>query len=74
MHCGVAESPQWRRGPSSKPVLCNACGTRYRRTSQLGAYRPALGPARSGQARKRCTEQGTHIAQGVKSARQTYVM
>lgn len=24
------ESPQWRRGPPQKPVLCNACGTRYR--------------------------------------------
>ena len=31
-----AESPQWRRGPVSKPTLCNACGTRYRRTNQLG--------------------------------------
>lgn len=35
MHCGVTESPQWRRGPSEKPVLCNACGTRFRRTHQL---------------------------------------
>lgn len=25
-----AESPQWRRGPPHKPLLCNACGTRYR--------------------------------------------
>lgn len=30
------ESPQWRRGPSNKPTLCNACGTRFRRTNQLG--------------------------------------
>mmetsp|Transcript_49503 Transcript_49503/g.158274 ORF Transcript_49503/g.158274 Transcript_49503/m.158274 type:complete len:135 (+) Transcript_49503:168-572(+) len=30
-HCGVTESPQWRRGPPSKPHLCNACGTRFRR-------------------------------------------
>mmetsp|Transcript_14797 Transcript_14797/g.37459 ORF Transcript_14797/g.37459 Transcript_14797/m.37459 type:complete len:383 (-) Transcript_14797:221-1369(-) len=35
-HCGVTESPQWRRGPPNKPQLCNACGTRYRRTSNLG--------------------------------------
>ncbi len=42
----AAESPQWRRGPAAKPMLCNACGTRYRRTGQLGspsalASRPA---------------------------------
>jgi GATA zinc finger len=36
-HAPRAESPQWRRGPASKPVLCNACGTRYRRTNQLAA-------------------------------------
>ena len=30
-----ADSPQWRRGPEQAPVLCNACGTRVRRTSQL---------------------------------------
>ncbi len=35
-HCGVTESPQWRRGPPNKPQLCNACGTRYRRTNHLG--------------------------------------
>ncbi|KXZ42539.1 hypothetical protein GPECTOR_137g646 [Gonium pectorale] len=34
-HCGATESPQWRRGPPAKPMLCNACGTRYRRTNQL---------------------------------------
>eukprot|EP00887_Chlorella_sp_A99_P008209 scaffold12.g8209.t1 len=36
LHCRVTESPQWRRGPPEKPILCNACGTRYRRTNQLG--------------------------------------
>jgi hypothetical protein len=35
-HCGAVDSPQWRRGPASKPMLCNACGTRYRRTNHLG--------------------------------------
>lgn len=55
--CWAAESPQWRKGPASKPVLCNACGTRYRRTSQLSIGRPVLGPACPGQARKRCAEQ-----------------
>lgn len=23
-HCGATESPQWRRGPPAKPMLCNA--------------------------------------------------
>jgi len=40
-HCGASESPQWRRGPNHKPVLCNACGTRYRRTNQLGPPVPS---------------------------------
>ena len=31
----AADSPQWRKGPPSKPILCNACGTRFRRTHQL---------------------------------------
>ncbi|KAL3134845.1 hypothetical protein ABBQ32_007813 [Trebouxia sp. C0010 RCD-2024] len=36
-NCGVLDSPQWRRGPADAPVLCNACGTRFRRTSQLSS-------------------------------------
>ncbi|KAK9795204.1 hypothetical protein WJX73_008659 [Symbiochloris irregularis] len=35
-HCLVAESPQWRKGPKCKPILCNACGTRFLRTRSLG--------------------------------------
>jgi len=34
-HCGETESPQWRKGPTDKPYLCNACGTRYLRTGSL---------------------------------------
>lgn len=34
-HCGDMESPQWRKGPSDKPHLCNACGTRYLRKGSL---------------------------------------
>lgn len=34
-HCGEMESPQWRKGPSDKPHLCNACGTRYLRKGSL---------------------------------------
>ncbi|KAA6411209.1 MAG: hypothetical protein FRX49_13807, partial [Trebouxia sp. A1-2] len=32
-------SPQWRKGPRCKPVLCNACGTRFLRTRSLGKVR-----------------------------------
>jgi hypothetical protein len=38
-----AESPQWRRGPPAKPILCNACGTRFRRTHHLGPPIPSSG-------------------------------
>jgi hypothetical protein len=31
-NCATTDSPQWRRGPAEKPVLCNACGLRYGRT------------------------------------------
>jgi len=33
--CGTKESPQWRRGTCAKPVLCNACGVRYRKTRAM---------------------------------------
>ncbi|EFJ40942.1 hypothetical protein VOLCADRAFT_99159 [Volvox carteri f. nagariensis] len=46
-HCGATESPQWRRGPPAKPMLCNACGTRFRRTNQLN---PAVAIAPAGRA------------------------
>ena len=42
---GVEESPQWRKGPAAKPVLCNACGTRWRRSGALGAPIPPGGRA-----------------------------
>ena len=51
-HCGVTESPQWRRGPASKPQLCNACGTRYRRTHQLSPVRAAAMAAADGGAKR----------------------
>ena len=27
--CGTTETPQWRRGPSGKRTLCNACGVKW---------------------------------------------
>ena len=38
-----SETPQWRRGPRGLPLLCNACGTRYRRTGQLPACSAMVG-------------------------------
>lgn len=57
-HCGATASPQWRRGPPAKPVLCNACGTRYRRTNQLGPS-PSSKLSRVG-SRKRLHQEEAH--------------
>ncbi|XP_037480246.1 GATA transcription factor 27-like [Triticum dicoccoides] len=40
-HCRVMSSPLWRHGPPEKPVLCNACGTRWRKKGTLENYTPA---------------------------------
>lgn len=43
-HCmNPSESPQWRRGPSEAPVLCNACGTRWIRNKSLVPIVPQRG-------------------------------
>ncbi|KAL8158646.1 hypothetical protein V2J09_000183 [Rumex salicifolius] len=39
-HCGVTSTPLWRNGPSEKPVLCNACGSRWRTKGTLANYTP----------------------------------
>lgn len=39
-HCGATSSPQWRKGPKGKPILCNACGIRFLRTRSLGKVTP----------------------------------
>ncbi|KAG8646182.1 hypothetical protein MANES_10G131606v8, partial [Manihot esculenta] len=33
-------TPLWRNGPPEKPVLCNACGSRYRIRGTLANYTP----------------------------------
>lgn len=43
-----AESPQWRQGPPAKPLLCNACGMRFRRTNQLVAGETGASGNRAG--------------------------
>lgn len=39
-HCGSKHSCCWRRGPLEKPVLCNACGSRYLVKKSLEGYIP----------------------------------
>uniref|UniRef100_A0A1D1Y7R6 GATA transcription factor 26 n=1 Tax=Anthurium amnicola TaxID=1678845 RepID=A0A1D1Y7R6_9ARAE len=39
-HCGVTSTPLWRNGPPEKPVLCNACGSRWRTKGTLTNYMP----------------------------------
>ncbi|KAK2438425.1 GATA transcription factor [Trifolium repens] len=39
-HCGINSTPLWRQGPADKPVLCNACGSRYRYWGSLENYFP----------------------------------
>lgn len=39
-HCGVTSTPLWRNGPPDKPVLCNACGSRWRTKGSLVNYFP----------------------------------
>ncbi|XP_048128247.1 GATA transcription factor 26-like isoform X2 [Rhodamnia argentea] len=39
-HCGARETPLWRHGPTEKPLLCNACGSRWRLKGTLDDYTP----------------------------------
>ncbi|CAH9114134.1 unnamed protein product, partial [Cuscuta europaea] len=39
-HCGITSTPLWRNGPPEKPVLCNACGSRWRTKGTLANYTP----------------------------------
>eukprot|EP00271_Cylindrocystis_brebissonii_P019283 TRINITY_DN581_c0_g1_i2.p1 TRINITY_DN581_c0_g1~~TRINITY_DN581_c0_g1_i2.p1 ORF type:complete len:1027 (-),score=136.96 TRINITY_DN581_c0_g1_i2:1988-5068(-) len=39
-HCGISTTPLWRNGPPDKPVLCNACGSRWRTRGTLHNYMP----------------------------------
>lgn len=35
-----AGTPLWRNGPADKPILCNACGSRWRTKGSLANYTP----------------------------------
>nr|GLL28677.1 uncharacterized protein LOC109147282 isoform X1 [Ipomoea trifida] len=37
------DTPLWRAGPEEKPVLCNACGSRWRLRGNLNGYVPKHG-------------------------------
>nr|GMC57834.1 GATA transcription factor 26-like [Ipomoea batatas] len=37
------DTPRWRAGPEEKPVLCNACGSRWRLRGNLNDYVPKHG-------------------------------
>ncbi|RAL50689.1 hypothetical protein DM860_015836 [Cuscuta australis] len=39
-HCGITSTPLWRNGPPEKPILCNACGSRWRTKGTLANYTP----------------------------------
>ncbi|CAA6657134.1 unnamed protein product [Spirodela intermedia] len=39
-HCGITSTPLWRNGPPEKPILCNACGSRWRTKGTLSNYTP----------------------------------
>lgn len=36
----IAATPLWRNGPPEKPVLCNACGSRWKTKGTLLNYMP----------------------------------
>jgi hypothetical protein len=61
-HCNAVSSPQWRKGPKGKPVLCNACGIRFLRTRSLGKV-----PVSSASVLGSCQRRGhpRHLAAGV---------
>lgn len=40
-------TPLWRNGPPEKPVLCNACGSRWRTKGTLANYTPLHARAES---------------------------
>ena len=39
-HCNATSTPLWRKGPPELPVLCNACGTRWKVKGTLEDYVP----------------------------------
>ncbi|KAF2076788.1 hypothetical protein CYY_001914 [Polysphondylium violaceum] len=52
--CGSTATPTWRRGPSGKGSLCNACGIKWRLKGKDGVYKP---PSQKQQNRQKQNQQ-----------------
>lgn len=59
-HCGRTSSPCWRKGPTEKPILCNACGARYLVKRSLEGYMPGQKHARKVEAKEEESKQTGH--------------
>ncbi|WIA42158.1 hypothetical protein OEZ86_009424 [Tetradesmus obliquus] len=55
-NCGARDSPQWRHGSKSKPIVCNACGIRFLRT---GSFDKAVD-------KKRCAATSSVVSGGAR--------
>ncbi|KMZ64402.1 hypothetical protein ZOSMA_36G00040 [Zostera marina] len=56
-HCGITTTCLWRNGPPEKPVLCNACGARWRTKGTFANYMPrnTRGPSLTSYKTKKST-------------------
>ncbi|XP_019156191.1 PREDICTED: GATA transcription factor 26-like [Ipomoea nil] len=68
-HCGVTSTPLWRNGPPEKPILCNACGSRWRTKGTLANYTPLHARADSGDFEDYKVSRVRHIPVKNKEAR-----
>ncbi|KAG2426476.1 hypothetical protein HXX76_011706 [Chlamydomonas incerta] len=67
-HCGTVATPCWRKGPCDKPVLCNACGSRYLVKGSLAGYFPGARRASAGTRSEAPQIQATVVSAAGKSA------
>ncbi|KAL4556082.1 hypothetical protein LXL04_038722 [Taraxacum kok-saghyz] len=65
-HCGIEHTPLWRNGPPEKPVLCNACGSRWRTRGTLADYIPkhAMKDVHGGQTNDNSGQSGSTSTSG----------
>jgi len=63
-----AATPLWRNGPPEKPVLCNACGSRWRTKGTLSNYMPMHSGGFGGSV---CPEGGA-VPRGRKNSRKVF--
>lgn len=65
----IAATPLWRNGPPEKPVLCNACGSRWRTKGTLSNYMPMHSGGFGGTV---CPDGGAIIPRGRKNTRKHF--